>query len=172
MYRTAGLGGLIQPYQLYIREHAPDGPYEERTQYTSDDQDPTNYNTTLETTEFIKGHGAAGNDGSNSDRPGEIDCSNNDRPDKREFDKVGKKDTSAVVHSEREHLQKPESANETIGDKAQNSGSAKGHAEDEQSEMLPVKISELEFKRKMSRLEKKEPPPKKQKKGHHRFNLI
>ena len=57
VFRTAGLSGIIQPYQVYIRENNQDGPYVERTKLTTDDQDTTQYSSCMTTTEYIKGHG-------------------------------------------------------------------------------------------------------------------
>ena len=57
VFRTAGLNGIIQPYQVYIRETNQDGPYVERTKLTTDDQDTTQYSNRMTTTEYIKGHG-------------------------------------------------------------------------------------------------------------------
>ena len=130
VFRTAGLNGIIQPYQVYIRENNQDGPYVERTKLTTDDQDTTQYSSRMTTTEYIKGHGDVSEaEVAASKQPGEIQTPSTSK-----------------------------AADETTEAKS--------------APPQTIKISEIQFKRKLDEhLDKQGDEQKKKKKKKHSFNL-
>lgn len=65
--RTGGLNGTIQPYRIFVSEPQNDGPYEQRSKFTTNSQDESLYQNDkifkegkMVSTEYTKGHGIAG----------------------------------------------------------------------------------------------------------------
>ena len=135
VFKTAGLNGILQPYQIYISELSRDGPYVERTKLTDDDQDPTQYSKRMTTTEYIKGHG--------------------------EVTEV--KDTSKLQPSRKEV-----EIRDTVTQAAPSTSKQLGT---EQEHEQTIKISEVQFKRKVSEHLERQEDEKKKKKAKHSFNL-
>ena len=143
VYKTTGLAGIIQPYQVFVRDQTGDGPYEERSHYSTDNQDPTKFSSELRSTEYIKGHGE--NESANKG--------------KQLTGQGSSSDTKAKVCQCQSHQ-------EPFSDKASDTA----HDIVEGAAKAPLKISEVEFKRKTAHLEAREAIPKKKKKSH-KFSL-
>ena len=134
VYKTAGLNGILQPYQIYVREASNDGPYIIRTKLTTNDQDPMNYSKKMTTTEYIKGHGQAA-----------VEKSSNEQPCPKETETPSTHTSPATCEI--------------------------GNASEPKDDTEPIKISEIQFKRKLSEYDDRQQNEKKKKKMKHSFNL-
>lgn len=64
--RTGGLNGTIQPYSIFVAEPQNDGPYEQRSKFTTNTQNDAIFQTNkifkegkMVSTEYTKGHGSS-----------------------------------------------------------------------------------------------------------------
>ena len=71
--RTGGLNGTIQPYKIFVAEPHHDGPFEQRSKFTSNPQDESLYKNDnifkegkMISTEYTKGHGSTKDNEANS----------------------------------------------------------------------------------------------------------
>jgi hypothetical protein len=71
-YRTNGLTGGYNPYQIYTADHGPGSPYELHDKKTSSDQDPAKFRSVLKPADFVLPGSKEGKslDGHGSSEPG------------------------------------------------------------------------------------------------------
>ena len=146
--KNTGLAGIVQPYQIYVQDKTKAGPYEERTHLSTDQQDPTNYSKTMKSTHYIKeGHGENSSDIT-------TDMSHTKGSGSSGKNSEQNSDKSCQCENVRGSGPISNSASEIINEASK----------------TPVKISQIEFKRKTSHLEEDRPLTKKKK--SHKFNLV
>ena len=131
--KNPGLAGIVQPYQIYVKDSSRAGPYEERTHLSTDNQDPTKFSSTLKSTHYIK--------------------EGNQESDNHHLSK-----TKGGGSSEKTPCQCKEEKNSDSSSSSTNTSDIINEAS-----KSPVKISQVEFKRKTSHLQKEGGPPMKKK---------
>ena len=126
--RTGGLNGTIQPYSIFVADPQRDGPYEQRTKFTTNTQNDALYQTDkifkdgkMVSTEYTKGHGIATNDNSSS--------TNNDSETSNQTSDSSKggEETVHIVH-------------------------VNPYSEDQKTEDKSVKMSKTDFDKKVAEL--------------------
>ena len=142
--KNPGLAGIVQPYQIYVQDRTQAGPYEERTHLSSDNQDPTKFSAKMKTTHYIK-------EGQGESSTSDISA------------------TKGSGGSEKSSEKSCNCKNQPEENKANGSTSTSDIINE--ASKLPIKISQAEFKRKTSHLEKNNETPVK-KKRNHKFNLV
>jgi hypothetical protein len=71
-FKTNGLAGGYNPYQIFTADRGPASPYELHNKKTSSDQDPANYKSVMKPADFVlprseEGNGLDGHGSSESD---------------------------------------------------------------------------------------------------------
>lgn len=160
LFKTHGVGGVIQPFNMYVQDHVRNA-FIEKTQLTSPKPDETNVTKKLISTEYMKGHGVD----SSGVEMSEV------RPDTVEISEEEIASGSGSASTSGSGSGSASGSGSGSGSGQNTNDSKKDHsglAVINEAAKHPVKISEQQLKRKLETFDGE----KKKKKKTHKFNLI
>ena len=163
--KNPGLAGIVQPYAIYVPDRTKVGPYEERTHFSTDNQDPTKFQK-MKNTIHIKG-------GSSSDLATTQGSGSEEKSCKRKPDNLEASTTQGSGSTEKScECSKPEEIDSAGASSSTSPLTRTTNDIINEATKTPVKISQAEFKEKTSHLHKKDGATPAKKKRTHKFNLV